>query len=214
MGAVTVIDYSIGNLLSVRRALTHLDMDYSIARSVEEIELANKLILPGVGAFASCTGELKKRGFMEPIRCAVEAGKPLLGICVGMQMLFDASEEFGIHDGFGFIKGTVKAVPSVDVLGETHKIPHIGWTALMAPKDNKGGWDNPILENIPQGAEVYFVHSFAAIPEVSESCVAEGEYGGHRISAIVNNKNVYGTQFHPEKSGVIGLKILNNFIKM
>lgn len=214
MSAITLIDYSIGNLLSVERALNSLGANYSIARSVEEIEAASKLILPGVGAFASCTGELEQRGFMEPIRHAVAEGKPLLGICVGMQMLFDASEEFGTHEGFGFIKGTVKTIPSVDVTEKPHKIPHIGWTPLLTPEDHKAGWDSPILKDIPPNAEVYFVHSFAANPQKSVNRVADSEYGGHKLSAIVNSRNIYGTQFHPEKSGPIGLKILNNFLNI
>ena len=211
MSKITLIDYSIGNLLSVERALAHLGADYSIARSVEEIDAASKLILPGVGAFASCTGELEKRGFMEPIRKAVTADKPILGICVGMQMLFERSEEFGVNEGFGFIKGTVKPIPFVSTVGQAHKIPHIGWTSLVVLED---GWDDPILDGVEQGAEVYFVHSFTAHPQESKNRVADAYYGGQRVSAIVKSGNTYGTQFHPEKSGPVGLKILDNFLKL
>ncbi len=206
MSAITLIDYDIGNLLSVRRALTHLGADFSIASTPEDIISANKLILPGVGAFASCINELEKRGFSNAIKEFVAKDKPLLGICVGMQMLFETSEEFGNHKGFGFIKGAVKAIPSTNILGNRHKIPHIGWTSLIPVSKN------PILNNVPAGAELYFVHSYFADPINNDNRVADCEYGGYKIAAIVNQGNIYGTQFHPEKSGAIGLEIFNNFI--
>lgn len=211
MSKVTLIDYDIGNLLSVERALRHIDADFSVARSAAEIDAADKLILPGVGAFASCTGELEARGFMGAIKNAVKQDKPLLGICVGMQMLFDKSEEFGDHAGLGFFEGVVSAIPSVDPSGAPLKIPHIGWTSLQVPGKNKQGWNTPILKDIPHGAEVYFVHSFSAHPANDGNRTADSQYGGHNISSIVSKGNIHGTQFHPEKSGEIGLKILQNF---
>ncbi|MBG78871.1 MAG: imidazole glycerol phosphate synthase subunit HisH [Alphaproteobacteria bacterium] len=214
MSKVTLIHYDIGNLLSVERALHHLGADFTIAKTPEQIENADKLILPGVGAFSSCVNEVKNRGFEAPIKQAVDSGKYLLGICVGMQMLFETSEEFGTHQGLGFIEGHVKAIPAENTSGQPHKIPHIAWTSLQPPAQNPAAWDDPLLSGITPNAEVYFVHSFTAHPDHAQNRVADSYYGGNPIASIVKQDNVYGTQFHPEKSGAIGLKILENFLKL
>jgi glutamine amidotransferase len=214
MSKVTLIHYDIGNLLSVERALRHLGADFIQARTPKDIEIADKLILPGVGAFASCTHEVKARGFEEAIRNAVGKGRFFLGICVGMQMLFESSSEFGTHDGFGFIKGHIRAIPKNDVQGREHRIPHIGWNALHPPTDHRQGWDCPLLKGIAPGSEVYYVHSYAAYPESPQHRAADSFYGGQRIVGLVHKENVFGAQFHPEKSGPVGLKILDNYIRM
>lgn len=209
---VTLIDYGIGNLLSVERALRHVGADFRVARTADEINAAGKLVLPGVGAFTSCTEELQKRGLTAAVRGAVAAEKPLLGICVGMQMLFDTSEEFGINPGLGFVAGNVKAIPSVDRNGQPHKIPHIGWTSLTLPP-SRNSWSGTLLDGIPDAAEVYYVHSFTAHPANESDRLADSAYGGQRLSAAVQRGNLWGVQFHPEKSGPVGLKILENFTK-
>jgi glutamine amidotransferase len=214
MKKITLINYDIGNLLSVKRALQYLDADVIEARTPQDILNADKLILPGVGAFATCVNEVKSRGFENPLREAVDKGKPLLGICVGMQMLFDKSEEFGKHDGLGFISGEIKAIPTTDMQGLTHKIPHIAWSALQPPIDNPQGWSCPLLKDIEPNSEVYYVHSYAAHTQDSSHRVADSFYGDHPIAALVQKNNIYGAQFHPEKSGPVGLKILENFIKL
>ena len=209
---VTLIDYGIGNLLSVERALRHVGADFRVARTADDIAAADKLVLPGVGAFTSCTGELHKRGLTAAVRESVAASKPMLGICVGMQMLFDASEEFGTHAGLGLISGNVRAIPPVDHDGHPHKIPHIGWTSLTLPP-TRNDWSGTLLDGIPDAAEVYYVHSFTAHPANESDRLADSTYGGQRLSAVVQRGNLGGVQFHPEKSGPVGLKILENFTK-
>lgn len=213
MSAVTLIDYGIGNLLSVERALRHLGADFSVARTAAEVAAADKLVLPGVGAFTSCTGELASRGMDDAVREAVARERPLFGICVGMQMLFEASEEFGVNPGFGFLKGTVRAIPAVNPQGRRHKIPHIAWSKLRLP-EGRNGWEGTILRDTPVGAEVYFVHSFTAHPANANERMADAAYDGCPLSAMAGRGVLFGTQFHPEKSGPVGLKILENFIKL
>ncbi|MCT4655433.1 MAG: imidazole glycerol phosphate synthase subunit HisH [Cohaesibacter sp.] len=212
MSSTTLIDYGIGNLLSVERALHHVGADLKIATTAQEIQSADRLLLPGVGAFSSCVNELSDRGLMDAIREFAASGRPLLGICVGMQMLFEASEEFGETAGFGFIKGRVKAIPSENIDGVAHKIPHIGWSPLL--QSSQSSWHGTILHDVPSQAEVYFVHSFRAVPEDEENCLAATRYGGHVVTAAVQHDNIYGTQFHPEKSGKVGLSILQKFITL
>lgn len=214
MSKITIINYDIGNLLSVERALQFLGADYEHARQPEEIIRGGKFILPGVGAFASCMNELKKRDLIGAVQEIITKGLPLLGICVGMQMLFDSSEEFGHHEGLGNIPGNIQAIPKTDMNGITHRIPHIAWSALQSPRDHTQGWDCPLLTGIKPGAEVYYVHSYTAHPQKPAHRVADSEYGGQRISGIVHKDNVFGVQFHPEKSGPVGLKILENYIRI
>ncbi len=212
MSNITIIDYGIGNLLSVKRAFTHIGANLSIAKTAEDIEKSNKLILPGVGAFSSCVNELKERELFDPIKKAANDGKMLLGICVGMQMLFENSEEFGNHEGLGLIDGSVKAIPFIDIEEKPHKIPHIGWSPLFCPENRT--WADPMLSGVDLNSEVYFIHSYAAHPSEFDDRIADSKYGGHKISSIVKKGNVYGVQFHPEKSGSVGLKILDNFAKL
>ncbi|MFC3799873.1 imidazole glycerol phosphate synthase subunit HisH [Cohnella sp. GCM10012308] len=208
---ITLIDYGVGNLLSVSRALEHCGAHVELAQTPEQIEAADKLVLPGVGAFADGMNGLRERNLVEAIRRHAEQDKPLLGICLGMQMLLSASEEFGTHEGLGIIPGKVSAIPNTTVEGQTHKIPHIGWSELRRPKPDTE-WAGSILEGASEDSRTYFVHSFTAIPDDPEHRLADANYNGRTIAAVVRKGAIYGTQFHPEKSRDIGLQILSNFI--
>ena len=194
---ITIIDYGMGNLKSVYNALKKVNFDCQISSEVTDIEL----ILPGVGAFKDAMDNLQNLDLILPIRKKVNDGCPLLGICLGMQMLFDEGYECELRKGLGFIEGKIKLMNSKENL----KIPHIGWNRLEFNRENK------ILNNINKESFVYYVHSFMATEMIDENLIAYSKYGDINIPGIVNKGNVYGMQFHPEKSGEVGLKILKNF---
>lgn len=212
MKKITVVDYGIGNLLSVTRAFEHFGADVSLAGTFDKILNAERIVLPGVGAFADGMAELRRRNFVEPLKQFAATGRPFLGICLGMQMMLDSSEEFGIHDGLGLVPGKVMSIPSTGIDGKHHKIPHIGWNELLL--SGNGDWENSILEDIHPGSSVYFVHSFAAIPTYSENRLADCNYNGRIICAAIKAGYMFGCQFHPEKSGEVGLSIIKNFINI
>ncbi|MBF0267922.1 MAG: imidazole glycerol phosphate synthase subunit HisH [Alphaproteobacteria bacterium] len=212
MTTVTVIDYGVGNLLSVARALSQIGATPVVTDDLNLIASAQHLVLPGVGAFAHGMQGLSKRGMDKLAIAHAQAGKPLLGICLGMQMLLDESGEFGVHAGLGLISGKVSAIPNTDAQGKPHRIPHIGWNALRPPQGRD--WRGTLLESTPDGACVYFVHSFAANPSHAADNLAEVDYNGLKICAAVQRDNVMGCQFHPEKSGDVGLSILKRFTEL
>ena len=208
---ITVIDYGVGNLLSVSRGLEHCGAKVNMSSDPDFILKSKKVILPGVGAFPNGMRALIELGLDIVIKEVVKNEVPLLGICLGMQLLLDESEEFGITKGLGVIPGKVVPIPNKSVDGEIQKIPHIGWNSLV----NLGAdWQNTILQEVREGDAAYFVHSFTASPEKSEDRLADALYGDHKISAVIAKGNTTGCQFHPEKSGEIGLKILRNFVKL
>ncbi|WP_346968280.1 imidazole glycerol phosphate synthase subunit HisH [Clostridium disporicum] len=198
---ITIIDYGMGNLKSVYNALKKVNFDCQISSEVTDIEMADKLIWPGVGAFKDAMDNLQNLDLILPIRKKVNDGCPLLGICLGMQMLFEEGYECELRKGLGFIGGKIKLMNSKENL----KIPHIGWNRLEFNRENK------ILNNINKESFVYYVHSFMATEMIDENLIAYSKYGDINIPGIVNKGNVYGMQFHPEKSGEVGLKILKNF---
>jgi len=210
---VVVVDYGVGNLLSVCRAFEACGAAVELTGSAERIAAAERVVVPGVGAFGDCMRELKRRELIRPIMDVVGSGRPLLGICVGMQMLMEVGEEFGEHAGLGVVPGRVRAIPRVGANGAPHKIPHIGWNALEKPAATVE-WDGTILHGIPPRSTCYFVHSFTAEPMEARYRLADCDYDGCRVSAALRAGNVYGTQFHPEKSGEIGLRILLNFLAL
>ncbi len=213
--SVSVVDYGVGNLYSVAQALEHVGADVCLVSTAEEVVQADFLLLPGVGSFEAGMRELRERGLVAPIVDYVRTGRPFLGICLGMQLMFDVSEEFGEHPGLGLIPGRVAAIPplSCDQDQRPHKIPHIGWNTLVLP-DGRANWKGTILQGLSPGVSMYFVHSYTAVPTNPAHCLAECDYDGCRIRAAVQANNVYGCQFHPEKSGAVGLKILQNFVAL
>lgn len=205
-----IIDYGYGNLFSLKNALVHIGAEVSVATSPSEIKNARKLILPGVGAFGDGIKELRKRGFEKPILEHVKNGRPLLGICLGMQFLFDWSEEFGQHKGLGLISGVVKRIRPKD---KKRKVPHVGWNTLVF-SGGRNNWKDTVITVNKKERYAYFVHSYAGFPKRKSDILAETEYGGSRIVAAVQRGTLCGAQFHPEKSGHDGLVLLKNFLTL
>lgn len=210
--SVTIVDYEVGNLFGLRGAMSCLGAETVMADNVEAILSADRLLLPGVGAFGNSIDGVREKGFDEAIGQFVNTGRPLLGICLGMQLLFSESEEFGHHKGLGLVPGRVTAIASAGVDGTPHCIPHVGWSAIMPPSEAR--WEGTIFEESEVGVDVYFAHSFTGHPEQSRHCLALADYNGHTITAAVQAENVMGCQFHPEKSGPIGLTIINAFLNI
>jgi len=208
-GNVTVVDYGSGNVLSVSRALEQAGSRVELTGDPARIAGAEQLFLPGVGAYAAARRLLEERRLIEPILRFTETGRPFLGICVGMQLMMDESEEFGRHPGFGLIAGTVSPIPTTGADGRPHPVPHIGWSPL---KPGGGGWRGGLLDGIEADDAVYFVHSFAARPARPENVLATCDYDGREIVAAIARDNMVGFQFHPEKSGAVGLGILGRFV--
>lgn len=210
MKKVSIIDYGMGNILSVRRAFEKQKAEVEFISSAEAVMGAEKLVLPGVGAFKDGMEELEKRNLVFAIKEYCGSNRPFLGICLGMQMMMDESEEFGQNQGLGIIPGKVVKIEDTSLDGVFHKIPHVGWNELSFA-DNT---ENTILDEIPERSSVYFVHSYKAVPEDEKHILADTYYGGRKLSAVIRKGNCYGTQFHPEKSSKIGLKIIYNFMKI
>lgn len=212
MSRITVIDYGMGNLLSVCRAFEHLGAEVELTADPEAVRRAERLVLPGVGAFGDGMAALNDLGLSSAIREAAVGGTPVLGICLGAQMLLDGSEEFGEHQGLGLIPGRVRAIPASGSQGEPLKVPHMGWADLHAANDTC--FDHPLLAGTVRGSAVYFVHSFQAHPLAEADRAAECDYAGNRLTAMISHGKVFGCQFHPEKSGPVGLQILKNFVEL
>jgi glutamine amidotransferase len=208
---VTVVDYGLGNLFSVKTALEHCGASVEVTDSADAVARAPRLILPGVGAFADGMSGLRQRNLIAPIREYAASGRPFLGICLGMQMMMDCAEEFGLHDGLAVIPGKVVAIPRIGIDGSPHKIPHIGWSDLVAPRIQTD-WQDSILDGLRPGAAMYFVHSYMAVPADRSHTLAVCVYSGHPVTAVIRKGSLYGCQFHPEKSGEDGLDLLRRFL--
>lgn len=201
---IAIIDYGVGNLFSLRSSFAAIGQEAVVTADETVIAKADRLILPGVGAFEDAAEKLRESGMADVIKREAAAGKPLMGICLGMQLLFDKSYEYGEHEGLGLIHGNVR--PIADVIDRDLKIPHIGWNRLIIKKQS------PLFKYLKEGDCVYFVHSYYAA-DCPDSVTAAAEYSAE-LTASVENGNVYGCQFHPEKSGDVGLKILKAFCEI
>lgn len=201
---IAIVDYGVGNLFSLTCSFRAIGAEAKLTSDRAEIEAADKIVLPGVGAFGDAAKKLFSSGLAEVVIAEAKKGKPILGICLGMQLLFDKSYEYGCHNGLGLIKGEIR--PITDLIPAGYKVPHIGWNALTFPKKNE------LFQYLVEGSYVYFVHSYYATG-CDESVIATTEYGG-LLTAAVASGNVYGCQFHPEKSGEVGLKILKAFVEI
>jgi len=209
---IVVIDYGMGNLLSVQRGLEHVGAIVQITSDPERIRAADRIVLPGVGAFPDAMEELARRGLVSVIREVADRGTPLLGICLGMQVLFETGAEFGETAGLAVLPGSVVAIPAQGANGQPHKIPHIGWNALYPSGDSR--WEETVLADVTAGEAAYFVHSFMAQPSHERHRIADCHYGGIPVAAVVGGENVVACQFHPEKSGDVGLRILRRFLML
>ncbi len=211
MKTITIIDYGAGNLLSVKRSFEFLESNVIVTSDPKTILKSDRLVFPGVGAFPKAMNSLKRLDLINPIIEMVQNQKPLLGLCLGMQLLFEQSEEFGITQGLGLIKGQVISIPNLNASRELIKIPHIGWKSLKSLNAGED-WSRTILSDVNQGEFTYFVHSYMAKPTDRSLILAEVIYEGVQIPAVITKNNITGCQFHPEKSGVTGLKILKKFL--
>jgi glutamine amidotransferase len=197
---IKIVDYGMGNLRSVQKAFEKIGAEAVIVGSPAEAENAQKLVLPGVGAFRDAIHELRRTGLDQPVREHIAAGRPFLGICLGLQLLFDVSYEDGQWDGLGVLKGKVVRFTEQPDL----KIPHMGWNGLDFPKPTR------LFDGVPAGSSFYFVHSYYVVPDDESVIAARTDYGTPFVSAVARN-NLFATQFHPEKSQTLGLRLLKNF---
>jgi glutamine amidotransferase len=202
---IAIIDYGAGNLRNVCKALEHVGAKITLTDNPKEIKRADKIVLPGVGAFADCLQNLKRRGLCELLHEIALGGKPFLGICVGMQLLFDVGEEMGEWEGLGLIEGRVI---KFQVESFKLKVPHIGWNQVVAKQPN-----HPVLKDVTQNGYAYFVHSYHGFDVDTRHVVATTDYG-YDFPSVVAKDNIWGIQFHPEKSQEVGLQMLKNFVSI
>jgi len=200
---ITIIDYNVGNILNVVRAFHKIGCEVVVAETPDQVHPnTDLLVLPGVGAFAPSIAEIKSRGFLETLTEFKNSDKPIMGICLGMQMLFEESQEMGSSKGLGFLKGTIDRIPFQEISGKKFTVPNIGWHHMKSTR----------AENVKSEGTVYFVHSYYVKDAAPEDLVTTIHYGQVQIPAIVRRKNVFGFQFHPEKSGFFGLELLKQFV--
>lgn len=203
-----IVDYGVGNLFSLKSSFASIGEEAVVTDDRKVLMAADRIVLPGVGAFGDAVQKLRERDLFDFVKSLAATGKPFLGICLGMQLLFDRSYEYGEHEGLGLVPGEVR--PIEGVIPENLDIPHMGWNGLHFYDHGEG--ISPIFRDLKEGEHVYFVHSFAAF-NCAQHLTASAEYGAE-LTAAVQNGNVFGTQFHPEKSGETGMKILRAFVKL
>ncbi|MBF0216039.1 MAG: imidazole glycerol phosphate synthase subunit HisH [Candidatus Omnitrophica bacterium] len=214
MKNIVIVDYNLGNLFNLRRAFESVGTQVAVSADPEDILAASSIILPGVGAFGEGIKHLKERGLIAPLKEFASSGKPLLGICLGMQLLMTTSEEHGTWEGLDIIKGMVKRLdPPGD--GDIYKVPQVGWNSILKQFNSRGlSWNGTVLDGVDEKAYMYFLHSYYVIASDTRDILAETIYGRNRFSSIIKKNNITGCQFHPERSGEAGLKILKNFAEL
>ena len=210
---VSIIDYGMGNLFSIRQACEYVQLSAEITSNGEDVSGSDAVILPGVGAFGDAMANLAKLGLIDRIINFIKTGKPFMGICLGMQLLFSESDEFGKHKGLDVISGSVVKFPAMDNKGIVSKVPQIGWNRIKKNRFDKNykSWENTPLAEQADGVFMYFAHSFYAIPNSSRNLLAITDYADIEYASGIMQNNVWGFQFHPEKSGAEGLKIYKSF---
>lgn len=206
MKKIAILDYGIGNLLSIKRSIEQYPVAADIIHEPDQMHSFDAVILPGVGAFKDGMIELTKNNFIHAINAFVTQNKPLLGICLGMQLLFEYSEEFGHYPGLGLVEGGVVKLPSLTINNVPQRIPHVGWSQVLPLQDS-------LFSALPSNREYYFCHSYAAKPISQKIIIANYQYGGHNITAAIKQNNIYGFQFHPEKSARAGLVLIEKFLQ-
>jgi len=206
---IIIINYEIGNVRSILNAFEKVGITPILSRNKSEILNADGIVLPGVGSFSHGMKNLDKYSLVDTLKEYAKTNKPILGICLGMQMLLEESQEFGITKGIGLIPGKVIKLPIKDQAYE--KLPHISWNEIKLKKIN---WNNTILKNIKHNSDMYFVHSYIAIPDNEEHILSTTEYSKYEFCSSIKKNNIYGCQFHPEKSAFLGLQIIENFVNI
>lgn len=215
---ISVVDYELGNLESIRLAFQHVGVEASVSGDPSELREAQALVLPGVGAFGDAMNALAERGLVDVLHDFAASGRPLVGICLGMQLLLSRSEEFGDHAGLGLVAGNVRRFPAPELgedgrYGPGAKVPQVGWNRVEPPRDRPDAWPGSPLEGVEPRSHMYFMHSFYAEPESQEDVLAETEYAGVRFCSALGRDNVVGFQFHPERSSEAGLAIYRNLAR-
>ncbi|BDQ36599.1 imidazole glycerol phosphate synthase subunit HisH [Pseudodesulfovibrio nedwellii] len=211
---VAIIDYGLGNLFSIKHACEHVGLSVLITNQSDEILTAKSVILPGVGAFGDAMNALNKLDLVAPIKDVAAKGTPLLGICLGQQLLYSESEEFGSHKGLDLIPGTVQYFSVQKIDNITLKVPQVGWNTIDSTKDNPNAWDGTLLQGVKPGTDMYFVHSCYVIPDDENTVLTTTTYGTIKFSSGSRLNNITAFQFHPERSGIDGLVVYKNFSQL
>ena len=216
---IAVIEYGLGNIFSIKHACEHFGLRAEVTSDKAVIAAAKAVILPGVGAFGDAMKALRSLDLVAPLKDFAASGKPLVGICLGQQLLFSRSHEFGLHEGLGFIEGDVIRFDAPRLNGKELKVPHVSWCAVHAPGsdaadgESPSQWDGTLLQGVNQGDEMYFVHSFYTVPKDASVATTLSRYGETEFCSGVKKGNVAGFQFHPERSGEVGMKVYHNLAK-
>lgn len=206
---IQIIDYGLGNLFSIEQALQSVGAKTVVSHSMDDLTAADGIVLPGVGAFGNAMQKLREMNIVEPLRAAVKAGKSLMGICLGMQLLFDESEEFGNHEGLGILPGKIQRIPDQTEADQKLRVPNVGWNTVSR-SDSAA---NDVMDGIPSESFFYFVHSYFCAPSNDDDWLLETQYGKVRYCCAARRDKILGVQFHPEKSGPMGLKLYHNWIQ-